>query len=109
MHFILPKKCDVTFTREKDCFLAKIGLFLYPCGGDKRDRTADLLNAIQALSQLSYTPRDVRLVGFSINHVASIAKRWRRPQKFCDFDIGNFAFSNRKIISSHGQIYAELP
>ncbi len=26
-------------------------------GGDKRDRTADLLNAIQALSQLSYTPR----------------------------------------------------
>ena len=33
----------------------------WPCswlflGGDKRDRTADLLNAIQALSQLSYTP-----------------------------------------------------
>ena len=25
-------------------------------GGDKRERTADLLNAIQALSQLSYTP-----------------------------------------------------
>ena len=24
--------------------------------GDKRDRTADLLNAIQTLSQLSYTP-----------------------------------------------------
>ena len=31
--------------RENQCF-----------GGDKRDRTADLLNAIQALSQLSYTP-----------------------------------------------------
>ena len=30
--------------------------FSYPFGGDKRDRTADLLNAIQALSQLSYTP-----------------------------------------------------
>jgi hypothetical protein len=28
----------------------------FPDGGDKRDRTADLLNAIQALSQLSYTP-----------------------------------------------------
>ena len=28
-------------------------------GGDKRDRTADLLNAIQALSQLSYTPISV--------------------------------------------------
>ncbi len=26
-------------------------------GGDKRDRTADLLNAIQALSQLSYIPK----------------------------------------------------
>ena len=29
-------------------------------GGDKRDRTADLLNAIQALSQLSYTPVNKR-------------------------------------------------
>ena len=29
-------------------------------GGDKRDRTADLLNAIQALSQLSYTPKYCR-------------------------------------------------
>ena len=27
-----------------------------PDGGDKRDRTADLPYAIQALSQLSYTP-----------------------------------------------------
>ena len=25
-------------------------------GGDKRDRTADLLHAMQALSQLSYSP-----------------------------------------------------
>ena len=33
-------------------------------GGDKRDRTADLLNAIQALSQLSYTPISIfQLVG----------------------------------------------
>ena len=32
-------------------------------GGDKRDRTADLLNAIQALSQLSYTPRFYSLRG----------------------------------------------
>jgi hypothetical protein len=29
----------------------------YSNGGDKRDRTADLLHAMQALSQLSYTPR----------------------------------------------------
>ncbi|ASB40591.1 hypothetical protein ADH66_07925 [Acutalibacter muris] len=26
-----------------------------PCGGDKRDRTADLLNAIQALSQIMFS------------------------------------------------------
>ena len=32
-------------------------------GGDKRDRTADLLNAIQALSQLSYTPKFNYAVG----------------------------------------------
>jgi hypothetical protein len=40
--------------RKKACGknLASLDLF----GGDKRDRTADLLNAIQALSQLSYTP-----------------------------------------------------
>ena len=28
-------------------------------GGAKRDRTADLLHAMQALSQLSYSPTDV--------------------------------------------------
>ncbi len=37
---------------EKALIFKKISAF----GGDKRDRTADLLNAIQALSQLSYTP-----------------------------------------------------
>ena len=30
-------------------------------GGAKRDRTADLLNAIQALSQLSYSPEQVQI------------------------------------------------
>ena len=46
--------------REKACFLTKQA-FCVPFGGDKRDRTADLLNAIQALSQLSYTPDSFRL------------------------------------------------
>ena len=31
-------------------------------GGDKRDRTADLLHAMQALSQLSYTPTTFNLL-----------------------------------------------
>ena len=36
-------------------------------GGVKRDRTADLLNAIQALSQLSYNPnrrKDFVIISF---------------------------------------------
>ena len=54
------------FNFSEGCVTASTGLpaELYPqirysvvIGGDKRDRTADLLNAIQALSQLSYTPR----------------------------------------------------
>ncbi len=40
--------------KEKSCNRCGYRIFL---GGDKRDRTADLLNAIQALSQLSYTPK----------------------------------------------------
>ena len=40
---------DATNRKAFDLAVCKIG-------GDKRDRTADLLNAIQALSQLSYTP-----------------------------------------------------
>jgi hypothetical protein len=34
----------------------KVYTFKAFLGGDKRDRTADLLTASQALSQLSYTP-----------------------------------------------------
>ena len=41
---------------KKSLFSYENRLFVRPFGGDKRDRTADLLNAIQALSQLSYTP-----------------------------------------------------
>ena len=33
------------------------------CGGAKRDRTADLYNAIVALSQLSYGPETLRRLG----------------------------------------------
>ena len=35
-------------------------------GGDKQDRTADLLHAMQALSQLSYTPKLKSFVGIKI-------------------------------------------
>ncbi len=45
-----------SFRKGKGLFSYENKPFLHPFGGDKRDRTADLLNAIQALSQLSYTP-----------------------------------------------------
>ena len=38
-------------------------------GGDKRDRTADLLTASQALSQLSYTPEPLVLCGFRARNI----------------------------------------
>jgi hypothetical protein len=34
-------------------------------GGDKQDRTADLLHAMQALSQLSYTPKIIQALDYS--------------------------------------------
>ena len=40
-------------TQQKPRFLSEARFHF---GGDKRDRTADLLHAMQALSQLSYTP-----------------------------------------------------
>ena len=47
-------------------------------GGDKRDRTADLLNAIQALSQLSYTPGCNNVHAFTKNsdmHTVTVDQR----------------------------------
>ena len=41
-------------------------------GGDKRDRTADLLNAIQALSQLSYTPTSEDIIAKSVGLVKRV-------------------------------------
>ena len=49
------------FTVENKEKVLKTEVFRTFHGGDKRDRTADLLNAIQALSQLSYTPMTVLL------------------------------------------------
>ena len=44
----------ITNMQDKKRPCLKQGLFLF--GGGKRDRTADLLHAMQALYQLSYTP-----------------------------------------------------
>ena len=43
-------------------------------GGGKRDRTADLLHAMQALSQLSYTPKRARIIVISFTLVKLISE-----------------------------------
>ena len=53
-------------TKRKSSLSHENKLSLVPFGGDKRDRTADLLNAIQALSQLSYTPELTSVRKYSI-------------------------------------------
>ena len=57
-------------------------LFLqFPFGGDKRDRTADLLNAIQALSQLSYTPRyKEKIFSFCLRDLFQLSASHRLPR-----------------------------
>jgi hypothetical protein len=48
----LPHKTKNPFHEE-----TSFSLLLTEVGGDKRDRTADLMTASHALSQLSYTPK----------------------------------------------------
>ena len=47
-------RCEATTTINNNSFIT----FVLNNGGATRDRTADLLNAIQALSQLSYSPKE---------------------------------------------------
>ena len=60
---MLERRWKLPASSQYSCFgetkrldLRRNQAFHNASGGDKRDRTADLLNAIQALSQLSYTP-----------------------------------------------------
>ena len=46
-------------------------------GGGKRDRTADLLHAMQALSQLSYTPITPTNLGFKLTLIFRATQRRR--------------------------------
>jgi hypothetical protein len=48
--------------------------FILLCGGAERDRTVGLLNAIQALSQLSYSPTEVILKNY-YTRICSIVKK----------------------------------
>ena len=46
--------------------------FFVPFGGDKRDRTADLLNAIQALSSGNRAVSSKEKIAFSMQEVADL-------------------------------------
>ena len=67
-------------------------------GGAKRDRTADLLRAKQALSQLSYSPRTC----FSVSAKARSGIDFR----FCQGMKRNVNFANRGIFSRRTACYA---
>ena len=51
---LLPRPSDGYRVQNKNASIVSILTFLY--GGDEGDRTLYLLNAIQALSQMSYAP-----------------------------------------------------
>ena len=56
---LLKRKNKIKKQRNENSFLCS--------GGDGRDRTVDLLNAIQALSQLSYAP--VQYIVYLMNYI----------------------------------------
>jgi hypothetical protein len=70
-------------------------------GGARRDRTADLLHAMQALSQLSYSPtREARNVGEGLEAVkkrsahTTRGKHTQRP--VADHDSANFRAADKR-------------
>ena len=61
------RKSGVTKSPEKYKKYPKSFDFRYFFGGDGEDRTLDLLNAIQALSQLSYAPNCKGIVAHTLS------------------------------------------
>lgn len=51
-------------------------------GGGNRDRTGDLMNAIHALSQLSYTPRGLSVPGYPVAKCGRVIATLTRVIKF---------------------------
>ena len=82
------QKCEILI-KKKYRKSSEILRFRNFSGGDKRDRTADLLNAIQALSQLSYTPKFFLFAVLSPDSFCIIAHQANLSivflKKFCFF------------------------
>src|SRR5690606_35470822 len=61
---IVPQALTSMASRQSSQLLQDMRTVSCEIGGAKRDRTADLLHAMQALSQLSYSP--IRVVRHSV-------------------------------------------
>ena len=62
-------------------------------GGDERIRTADLLSAIQALSQLSYVPTAAADPSSALSGTAWVAGEFTEPNGEWGTAIANIAFT----------------
>ena len=65
------------------------------CGGDKRDRTADLLNAIQALSRLERLHTPLNRVKRALQYAGDMSPLWLG----CNFGIFEISHKHENIIS----------
>jgi hypothetical protein len=93
---ISARICRLAMPMKKAAF--SCGFFVF--GGGKRDRTDDLLHAMQALSQLSYTPkRDADYTGrFSV---------WLAVfQTFCQGRQGSLSAQCASLIDVYGLLPA---
>ena len=72
-HFLLSKLKIFSLSSRLGLLTSDFGN-----GGGKRDRTAGLLSAIQALSQLSYTPKYCLRLACSSSELLRIAEHYLR-------------------------------
>ncbi len=68
---------SISYIRKTKNAVSTDGVSVF-IGGDKRDRTADLLNAIQALSQLSYTPGTDIIISYIFRQCNSFSKKFQK-------------------------------
>ena len=69
-----PNKIDPDLIRSRQSRLVRA--LRKVDGGAERDRTADLYNAIVALSQLSYSPETIRQMIAALSCAARVALCW---------------------------------
>ncbi len=74
---MLPDRATLPMVKNQSLFIPSLDEESPLIGGDERDRTADLLLARQALSQLSYTP--------TLNRAFIIAEQIKSKRTFAPY------------------------